>query len=97
MAEPPSVAEPDAPAPLPAIVRTLQVTLEETDDERADLARFNALLETLKSHSGKSPVRLYVASRGRRSELEMPLTVTCDDLLLQRLTALVGERAVRLV
>ena len=97
MAEPPSVAEPDAPAPLPAIVRTLQVTLEETDDERTDLARFNALLETLKSHSGKSPVRLYVASRGRRSELEMPLTVACDDLLLQRLTALVGERAVRLV
>ena len=95
-AEPASAGPPSAAAPPPPIVRTLYVTLEETNDERADVARFNALLETLKSHGGESPVRIYVTSGGRRSELDMPLTVACDDLLLERLNALVGERAVRL-
>ena len=94
-ADPPPSAPP--PPPSPPIVRTLYLSLEESGDERADLDRFNALLEMLKSHGGESPVRLNVTSRGRRNEMELPLTVACDDLLMERLNALVGERAVKLV
>ena len=95
VADPPPAAP--SPPPLPPIVRTLYVSLEESGDERADLDRFNALLEMLKSHGGESPVRLNVTSKGRRNEMELPLTVACDDLLMERLNALVGERAVKLV
>ena len=79
------------------VAKTLCISLEETTEEDADLVRFNALLETLKSHGGDSAVRLTILSQGKTTELDISVTVSCDDMLLERLVSLLGEHAVRVV
>lgn len=92
--EPTNLAGPD---PMGTVAKTLCISLEETTEEDADLVRFNALLETLKSHGGDSAVRLTVLSQGKTTELDISVTVSCDDMLLERLVSLLGEHAVRVV
>ena len=108
-AEPPDLSPPKPKAASPAKANghanghtaqpmklTVHVTLRETEDEAADLERLQEVLATLKEFPGSDPFHLSIASGGEVETLELPgATVRYCESLLQRMTELLGQDAVR--
>jgi len=69
------------PDPAPLTKRTLRFFLHESDDDAADRARLDALVELIGGYPGGDAVRLFIHARdGDRIELTLPDARACEEL-----------------
>ena len=96
-ATPKEVAPPLRPKQPPLVVgEAMWISLRETPDEDADLARLRRIVALLKEHPGEQRVHLLVRAGGAALELDLPdVAIACTDDLVQRVGDLVGRSEVR--
>jgi len=77
--------------------KCLVINLQQTDDERGDVARLNNIIAVLNSFPGRTEVKLCVANGERVTSLKLASTyVNCCPELQRQLVELVGEGGVQM-
>jgi DNA polymerase-3 subunit alpha len=79
--QPPASSLQPQPDPAPSTKRTLRFFLHESNDDDADRARLDALVELIGGYPGGDAVRLFIHARdGDRIELTLPDARACEEL-----------------
>lgn len=103
-----ALAGPDAPLPIaplndeghtsgvaPASRPPLNIVLQRNGDPRSDVAKLEAVLQTLRKYPGDQPFAVILRNKGKDVTLDFPNDTTRDCLDLRReLTALLGGRCI---
>jgi len=92
----PVTAEPpvEKPAPISPLTERhrLTINIKQTKDADGDIARFNRIMDILKTYPGRDEVRLNIVNGGDAIPLKLPTVRTVYSLELEeRITELVGE------
>jgi DNA polymerase-3 subunit alpha len=88
---PPPLEKP-APVSLPVERHRLTINIKQTEDADDDIARFNKVMDILKSYPGRDEVRLNIVNGGDAIPLRLPTVRTVYSLELEeRIVELVGE------
>lgn len=103
-----ALAVPDAPLPIaplndeghtlgvaPASRPPLNIVLQRNGDPRSDVAKLEAVLQTLRKYPGDQPFAVILRNKGKDVTLDFPNDTTrdCPDLR-RELTALLGGRCI---
>lgn len=103
-----ALAVPNAPLPIaplndeghasgvaPASRPPLNIVLQRNDDPRSDVAKLEAVLQTLRKYPGDQPFAVILRNKGKDVTLDFPNDTTrdCPDLR-RELTALLGGRCI---
>lgn len=103
-----ALAGPDAPLPIaplndeghtsgvaPASRPPLNIVLQRNGDPRSDVAKLEAVLQTLRKYPGDQPFAVILRNKGKDVTLDFPNDTTrdCPDLR-RELTALLGGRCI---
>jgi hypothetical protein len=71
----------------------LVLHLRETEDEEADLARLEQVLQVLQSHPGEDPVHLVVQETEAAVPLVLPVGAAYGPELASKIAGVLGEGA----